>query len=359
MLVYFGVLLFSLSISFLNYNRYLNYKTALKIIFGLITIYGSIRYSYGSDYFSYYDLYNRLNNDGYISRVIEPGYVLLNKILPSFYLVVAITSFLVTFSYYYFFKKYVIPKYLPYALSILFLSVPSLIGQFSGIRNAIAINIFMFAWIFIVERKMFKFLIMIFLASLFHKSAFIMIPVYFLANPSEFSKNKVMPMFYGSVFYYFINGFFISEISIYLTNTFFPEYSLYNDNYQINILSDAYSWKEFLVAISRFVAFYILLRVLSENNNKYQIVILKIMMLYFFVSFTNPVALSGRLFFYFAPFFIAGSTIILNNVREKVLKDIFKVYLYVTLIYFFYKWTLGSTFVNYIEYKTIFEAGVF
>ena len=355
MLVYFSLFFFILIISLLNKRRTIKYRTALKLIFSTLAIYGGIRYEYGSDYEYYLLYFEQIKSAMYKGRTIEIGYYWLNKLLPNFFFVTGLTSLLISYSYYIVFKNYVTPKYLWLAISLLFLNTMFLIGQYSGIRNAIAINFFMLSIPFIVNRKIYHYFIAMLIASLFHKSAFLMLPIYFIVTPKLFSKHKVVPIFIGTIIYYIVNGIFISDISNYLTNNFFQEYAVYNENYSINITSNNYSYKELILTTSKFGAFFLLLSSLSETKNKNQIVILRIMMLYFFVSFTNPVALSARLYFYFGPFFIAGTTIIASHFKEKTITDFFVLYMMIISIYYFYKWTLGSTFLNYIIYKTIFD----
>ena len=52
---------------------------------------------------------------------------------------------------------------------------------FSGLRQAIAISILLLSTKFIKERKVIKFVILVLLAGMFHKSAFIFLPAYFIA----------------------------------------------------------------------------------------------------------------------------------------------------------------------------------
>ena len=56
-----------------------------------------------------------------------------------------------------------------------------------GIRQSIAITIFFFSIIYIIERKFLYFILLILLASLFHKSILVLFPVYFL-NSIKFNR---------------------------------------------------------------------------------------------------------------------------------------------------------------------------
>ena len=64
---------------------------------------------------------------------------------------------------------------------ILYFTVGAFSFQVSGIRQSLAMTILLFSFEYIKERKLVKFLITVFIASLFHKSAVVIVPMYFLA----------------------------------------------------------------------------------------------------------------------------------------------------------------------------------
>ncbi len=64
---------------------------------------------------------------------------------------------------------------------ILYFTVGAFSFQISGIRQSLAMAIILFSFEYIKERKLVKFLITVFIAALFHKSAVVIIPMYFAA----------------------------------------------------------------------------------------------------------------------------------------------------------------------------------
>lgn len=87
-----------------------------------------------------------------------------------------------------------------YALSILlFFTLGSYIFFFNGLRQGLAMAIVTLATPYFLEKKLYRFLIVIIIASLFHKSALIMIPVYFLANLNIGSLYKILISFIASL----------------------------------------------------------------------------------------------------------------------------------------------------------------
>ena len=64
---------------------------------------------------------------------------------------------------------------------MLYFTVGAFTFQLTGMRQALAMSIVLFSFKYIKERKLVKFLITVFIASLFHKSSVIIIPMYFAA----------------------------------------------------------------------------------------------------------------------------------------------------------------------------------
>ena len=100
MLVYFIILFLFLFLNFFQRTSSFDYEKNLKFIFSILAIYGAIRYQYGSDYMNYFAMYNTIQNSGYMSRDIEIGYIFLNKIVPNFFFIPALGSFLISYAYF-------------------------------------------------------------------------------------------------------------------------------------------------------------------------------------------------------------------------------------------------------------------
>jgi hypothetical protein len=79
---------------------------------------------------------------------------------------------------------YIAGKYSPYPyLSILlFIVFDHYAFMFSGIRQGVAFGICIWSFKYIREKKFFKFLLLVLLAAMFHKSAYLFIPAYFVAR---------------------------------------------------------------------------------------------------------------------------------------------------------------------------------
>lgn len=103
---------------------------------------------------------------------------------------------------------------------VMFVALGSFHIQFYILRQAIALSIFLMAFHFIGEKKIFKYCLAIIIATLFHKTAFILLLLYPIVNiPSSKYKNAVMIIItmFGLIF--------SSQISNLLMSGFYDEYT--------------------------------------------------------------------------------------------------------------------------------------
>lgn len=114
----------------------------------------------------------------------EKGFVLLNKLISSivnhrqFYL--ACCAFISIFPISYIIKK---KSKIPTLSYLIYMGLPVFLILFSGLRQAIAIGICFYALKYLEDKKIFKFAITVFIATMFHASArvfFIAYPLYYL-----------------------------------------------------------------------------------------------------------------------------------------------------------------------------------
>lgn len=82
--------------------------------------------------------------------------------------------------------------------SYLFITSASFVWMMGGTRQFLAVTIVLYGIDFLVERKMIKFMILVLIASLFHFSALVWIPVYFICKGKPWSW-KMMAFIGGTV----------------------------------------------------------------------------------------------------------------------------------------------------------------
>lgn len=154
------------------------------VIFGL-------RYGVGIDFYAYLESFSAPDSE--LKGYYEPGFIFIIKSchflgLGSnvFFFILAFIQIL--FLYFSFRKQKVATVFLP---SALILTGIAMMGYMNNIRQTIAFCIFAFAVDYIARKKMISYVFFIFFAFLFHKSALILLPLYFVWSRKDSYFNNV------------------------------------------------------------------------------------------------------------------------------------------------------------------------
>lgn len=158
--------------------------------FLILALFAVLRYDYGNDYNSYIKAYNSINH-GIDVFVNEKLFTLLNKITPNFYVLIAITSLFFTYVIYRLVSKHLIGGFQGLAVLIFVINPYLFLMNLSAIRQCIAMCIFILAVKFLQDRKPIPYVVMILIASMFHLSALVLLPVYLFVNDKAMSKIQV------------------------------------------------------------------------------------------------------------------------------------------------------------------------
>ena len=158
------------------------------IICTVIILFVGLRGNIEPDYENYLYIYNHSSSLNYNDFEVEPLYLFINKFVGSFGgsfgIIVLLMSVLSIIPKFIFFKRYSVN----FALSIIVFYCSSLfLFDFIATRQAVAIGLFLYSLQYIEKRKPRQYFLIIFLAYLFHISALILIPCYFILN-KRFSK---------------------------------------------------------------------------------------------------------------------------------------------------------------------------
>ena len=166
-------------------------KITLRLFFcGFFALLAMRDLTVGSDLFEYrnlFELCQATSFDNLIKMKWEAGYTIYNKIVSIFthsYRVFLMISAIVILIPIY--KLYSKEENYSYLAILLFINMPCFLMIFSGIRQAIAMSIGIVAYIFLEKRKYILSGIMVFVAVLFHTSAFVLVLIY----PAFFVKIK-------------------------------------------------------------------------------------------------------------------------------------------------------------------------
>lgn len=165
------------------------YRTAfsrviLLLLVFLLIAFSGLRYNVGIDYLNYIDLIEGVLN-GY-SWHFEPGFIILIRSVGLFLsspehvaFVVFFVSSVITITLFYRFARDLSPD--PALSLYLFTLLPVFyLASFNAIRNFLAIAIFAYSLKFILSKSPFRYIIMVILASMFHKTAIVLLPLYWV-----------------------------------------------------------------------------------------------------------------------------------------------------------------------------------
>jgi hypothetical protein len=207
-------------ISFLSKIGYLSVFLIIFVVIGL-------RYNVGSDYYSYISIYNDIANLGILSSRLtfrtEPLYALLNYIIYILFdnhLFVFLSTGLIIVSLYFIsVQRYLKKTHYPVALFVFLTGF--YFGFFTYIRLSIAAMIIMYGYKFLLDKKVFKWIMIVLIATGFHYTAIVMLPIYFFVK-KRFNKTIFNYIFISGIFMIIL--LFPTLINLLLYNTKYFSY---------------------------------------------------------------------------------------------------------------------------------------
>nr|WP_315143954.1 EpsG family protein [uncultured Flavobacterium sp.] len=328
-------------------------KNGLILTFVVLFLFLSIRYDFGNDYISYVNIFKEISEgtikiDFEDSNAIEIGWVYLCKLfIPfGFYSMVAFLALANCFVFFHFVKKYVPVKY--YWISIfIYLFNPFLfLVESSSMRQTTALLLFLYSIEFIINRNFFKFIGIIILASLIHKSAIILLPTYFIVSPGMITK-KIISIYVSLFVFTFLFGEIIfNTINPYI-NLYFNKYSVYSETIEEAKFGTGLG---FLVLIFFFGS----LLYYSNGETGKLTVILKMGLFYYAIyPFCIYFPMFGRVQMYFQPIIIITMPLLIQKIENPIYKKVFIFIIIFYYLYIFIEFFNTSLWSSFNVYKTI------
>lgn len=201
----------------MNKNEYFKWNITLYIVLISVILVAGMRESHvGTDYSGYLEFYNYILNHGYIGKSFKTNEYVWEYLNYSF-AVIGIPSeiffgLLAGLMYFFFIKgAYKFQFLLPLMFFFIFTS-GFYFWTMSGLRQSIAIMIFFYAVKYIIEKKNLHYVLWIFVASGFHSSAIILLPLYFL-NKIKFNQKLFFFLYIISILF-IGNNWFLSKIDV-------------------------------------------------------------------------------------------------------------------------------------------------
>ena len=349
--------------AYFEIDRFCYFGKIHKVFFFVIIFFffllSSLRWERGTDWGTYLDFYNSLVSFAPEKWYFEWGYSFLNNIVKvlfnSYTVLLSILALIL-----YWLMGTTIYRYSVYPLLALAIWFATSLADIFLVRNTIAIALAIFSVRYIVERNFWKFLCLILIAMLFHKSAFIFLPAYYVYS-LKLSRSFIIV----GIGVCMVIGLFFSELILLqvgkLLGAAFEEKVIYNlTTGKEETLGSAYSATIVLLkgTINRSLILIILL--IWMNNERKEDALLNgfinfyiVGLLLFFMTVPLSAAM-GRIASYYNIFqlFLFPYVILLGKDRKN------RIILYL-LVGAYFLVRLNGVVVNYepfyIPYKSIFD----
>lgn len=306
-----------------------NDKKYLIFIFLLLTFFLAFKSeNVGVDADSYRDIFYDISKLSFLKVYsydrYEIGYKYLCKLISfiwnNYQFFLFIIAFIEMFGFYYFIKKY--SK--NYALSLfIFITFETYMLTFGVLRQAIALSISLFAFKYIDEKKILKFILTILIASLFHKTA----AIFLLAYPLQYLKINKKSMFLFTAFLTMVILFGKEIVLFIMKYIYMPSTPTFNGGH-------GYKMILLLYLICMFSYMYNTKLIYQDKKNN---ILLPMIMLGTLIQCLAPTYKNtGRLVIYFFPFIDIVIPNICEIINNKKLKLILIVIMIFSLSIFFF-----------------------
>lgn len=340
------------------------FRKKIKPIYILLVILGlsipfvisGFRYGVGTDFFNYLGIYFRNINVSFKDYITdgnyELGFFLIMKVASFFnndQLIFVISSFIILIFIYLSIEdnrenSSILLSYLIY----IFVFFPI---SFNIIRQSIAISIILFAYKYIFKKDFKRFLILVTFASLFHITALLVIPVYFLFNYGD-NTHKKPKKIYRSIFIIFVlvvSIFYEEFINILSNLKVFARYDIYAAEIEFGLN------REFILKFLIFIVIMIFFRkklIKINMRNEFYIYALIIDLIITYIGFFNPFVKRIALYFSVTSIFLLPSllNIFKNRIEKFVAGWLLLIYAYGYFVIVYY--ILG--YANVIPYRFSF-----
>lgn len=341
-----------------NTKTRLNKKTALQICMIILFFLSALRYSVGSDYDRYEELFDFVNKGNYKTFGTQYLYTFLNILFPNYYMLVAFIAAAFIIASYKLMVTYLDEDYWGVSMIIYLINPYIFLMSLSAFRQTLAIVVFIGAVQFAYRRQIVPYVILIVMAMLFHTTAIVLLPVYFMANDKKVSKLFVV-FFIGIMLFLLIDNSIFSFI-MESTLDFFD-----NPNYDVfyNRKGESLSNSIRATILTSIMFTYVALNLHKLEGRAVMCGKFTLFALAFGIL-ASKVALLTRIQFYFDVFSIITIPSIIKANREMVhtvkIEKLFNVYILPILVFVIYALRYYSFFTNplwesFTSYQTLME----
>lgn len=311
--------------------------------FFLLFLFLALRYDYGNDYMSYYYIHMSINEGLKAWGENDILFKYLNILIPNFYLLISITSLFYISTIYFLIRNTLEIKKYWFAILLLLINPYLFLMQLSSIRQTIAACFIVFSFYFATKRKYLYYIFFVLIATGFHKSAIVLLPVYFLLNESRVNRKTYVLIY---VFLGFLLGTSLLETILNEALYYFPSYLSFIEQGLHNSLRS--------LLISSFFFFLV-----TFNINKLQgkeIIYGKIALIATIISLlTFKLSMISRIGMYFNIYLIIAIPLIFSRLKFKANAQILFVIMITIYLLRYVSFFSNPLWIPYYStYRTIF-----
>jgi hypothetical protein len=208
-------------------------KVAQLFPFLILFLFAALRYKFGNDYNGYYQNFYLIKLGKTIYHDVFFEY--MNKIFPDFFSMIGVISLFYIGVVYWMVRKNVPSDYICGGLFVFVISPYLFLMNLSALRQCIAMLFFMVAIHFGTKKNYIVYVVLLLIASQFHSSALVLLPVIFVVNEKPFNK-KYFIGFVSIVVLMLISDGFVQSIGKFLDNYEEGRFSAYIDDELTNSL---------------------------------------------------------------------------------------------------------------------------
>ena len=157
-------------------------KYVQRLAYVVLFAFAALRYMYGNDYRNYFLWFRHIHGGGESQFRTEILYNAMNRILPSFPVLIALTSLLLVWVVYRLISRHLPTRYAWIGVFIFVVNPVLFLMNLSAIRQSIAACFFILAVDFAYRKKYLWYLVLVIVGVLFHKSAILLLPLCLIIN---------------------------------------------------------------------------------------------------------------------------------------------------------------------------------
>ena len=349
------------------------FETTKKLPYGMfigfcgITILYCIHYDFGTDYMTYYYEFQKVASSSYSLKDIfildnwrngEYGWGLLQWICAQiagkngFFLLVIVNSIIENIIIYKFIRKYTESQYWCFSVFVYLFTATFYLLGFSMMRQWLAMCLFLWSFDYIIEKKIVRSLIIIYLASTIHHTASILLPIVFIAYlPMKYAKYYGITLIVLFALLMLEGDFLNSALGMFMEQSetiedYITNYDDYDANKSFGI--------GFLINLIPFVlsVFYL---IKGKDDTKKSLVLLACIGT-MVVPFSQSLAMVKRMSLYFTLFSIGTIPIVYSFINNKNIRLLFiSIFVFMQFVSYWGFLNDPSYQPHYLEFNTIFS----